>query len=274
MGGGRTVEGAAIYRRVNGQYVRQVPYKNQPKEKSFRDKVKEAKTKNEIWALVTDKYGTKGVMRSTLMKSDLELYKRVVTTLDELEEQYPFMKGFVKGIRSRVTAVASMDLTDDSDGAYLKLNTSVWAADNARLHSMDPNERGYHPPHTSPESIIAHEFGHAIQHYITIRKKAEAERTGIMAEYEFWQKLQAGTVLDDVENKALRSLDMDANTARGGISGYAQSPDDKYHDTNTSPQYESFSEALADVYANGNNASRESKAYVQALIAEAERYGG
>ncbi|MBP5782447.1 MAG: GNAT family N-acetyltransferase [Bacteroidales bacterium] len=28
MGGGRTAEGVAIYKRVNGKYVRQIPYKN------------------------------------------------------------------------------------------------------------------------------------------------------------------------------------------------------------------------------------------------------
>lgn len=263
MGGGRTAEGVAIYKRVNGKYIRQAPYKKQ-KEKSFSDKVDEATTKLELFEVLKGKYERKWIRRDVVFKNDFELVKKVVKTVDELESRYPFMKGYVKGL-----GITEKGVAEFYDG-ILKLNPTYWDRDNDHLHT-EPTST-YHPPNMTPEGMIAHEFGHAIQEYL-MNKKLEATEGHLIEEYEFWEKLRAGEALDDVEAIALKSLGMSVDEARGGISEYAKAPRSKFKATKQSSMYESFAEAFADVFTNGDKASKESKAYVNALISEAEKFG-
>lgn len=255
--------------KYEGNYV--IDQKVMMKEKSFRDKVNEAKTLAELWTAVTDKYGKENVATSFIRKNDIELVKRAVNTLDELEERYPFMKGYIRKLGSHYAGLAAWN----SDKQQFCLNPNYWDADNEHLHSG--NERGYHPPNTTPESIVAHEFGHAVQTYLLEKMTDWANHatkpSDMMKGVEIWSNVADGTVFEHIERRALDSLGLTHSSISEGrqkISQYAR--DAKKAGMN--PSFEAFSEAFADVQSNGNNASPVSKAYVQALLEEIRIYGG
>ena len=308
MGGGRTAEGVAIYRRVNGKYERQVPYKNQltdekiaikelqvsDKEKFindevervrefltlmdsmdefdeeairknadykwrkehgemlFSEKVNEAKSKDELLQILREKYGKNNVSDSFVNDIDFKLAKRVVSTVNELEEQYPFMKGQVTGLFERREFIGDTEYDGDASATMspfggLYINKEYWNYDNPRLYSG--SERGFHPPNRTPESTIAHEFGHAMLNYYYNLKAKHPEK------------------LDStpLETLAIISLPVElrrGTATRNQISEYA-----------AYSMKEAFSEALADVYANGKDASPVSVAYVNTLVNQIKKIG-
>ena len=260
--------------------------KQQPTEKSFRDKVNEAQTKEDLRAVLVERYGEENVAIGFTRDHDLEMTKRALNTLDELENRYPFMKGVISGFHYVVDPTVIFDpdgsifasadtefnpMTGESKHT-LGLGAAFSTKDNPSLYTG--TERGFNPPNMTPEAIIAHEFGHAMHNYLLGRILQDARRNGLF---------QAAMVADDIrKNKVLQRLEKEAKQALGykkglpnfrhEISGYAS--DAKQYGGN--PTQEAFAEAFADVYANKDNASAVSKAYVNALLNEINRlgYGG
>jgi len=123
----------------------------------------------------------------------------------------------------------------DSNG-NLAINTSYFKSE-AMTKAYDRSvEQGYHPPRgnkTGIEAVTAHEMGHAL-----------TEKAG-----GSWGKLDstAGKIVKEAAKKAGYK---DTASFMAKISGYAK---------------ENAAEAFADVYCNGNKASKESRAVVNAL---------
>ena len=283
MGGGRDKSGTAIYRRRNGVYERldgqpiNHRVKTQPEEKSFRDKINETSNYAEFIDVMRERYGRDPniVRYSFARQNNLQMLKRVMNTIDDLEEKYPFMKGYIKGFRNiddfKSKAMAGMD-----DEGNLYLNPNYWSENNNQyLYSMEKDVRGVHPPNMSPESIIAHEFGHAVHGYL-MEKMADWANNAPVSEMlkaaDVWAGLIDGTALEYIERKALNSLGLTHSLSMGRfkISKYAYGA----KSSGGNPSYEAFAEAFADVYANGEKAGDVSKAYVQALLDEIKVYGG
>ena len=224
----------------------------QPKEVSFLDRVNSAKDKNEFATVMRERYGDK-VSEGFINMTELSMAKRVMSTIDELEKRYPFMTGFVKEFDVRGDAVAAM-----SQGGRLSLNPAYWGTkDNESLY-----DSSYNTPNSTPESSIAHEFGHAIHTYL-YNLMSEGASDSFIEMFKLMQKRQDGTFLADVYKLAKKKGKFRSKDALfSGISEYAQ--------VNSK---EAFAEAFADVYSNGDNASKASKAYVEAMFEVLEGYG-
>lgn len=109
-------------------------------------------------------------------------------------------------------------------------------------------QKGYHPPRgdkSGLESVVAHEMGHRLNH---------------IAGGNDWSKLDS--TADDIVRNACKNAGYGNKTRqfRSKISGYG-----------SKNSAEAVAEAFADVYCNGNKASRESRAIVTELN---KRLGG
>ena len=244
-----------------------------PQEKSFKDKVNDAQTKEDLLSVLNEKYSF--VAPGAVTRNDIDMVKRVVTTLEELEEQYPFMKGYINGFEFTVAPgnTAAMHARYNANDGLLGQNFmfgSGWdVKDNPKMYTG--NERGFAPPNQTPESIVAHEFGHAIGNVILGKMVEKARDKGFFDAMFLLQDIKKGKGLENLEKRAVASLGYKQPAAvRGKISGYA-----KYAKRyGSQPTNESFAEAFADVYSNGDNASDVSKAYVNVLLEEARNLIG
>ncbi len=245
----------------------------QPKEKTFRDKVNEAQTKEELMSVLSDKYSY--IQSGVISRNDTEMVKRAVRTLDELEEQYPFMKGAITGLEFAVTpgSPAAVHARFSSQKGLVSQNFKFgegWdVSDNPSFYSDD--RRGHNPPNRTPESIVAHEFGHAIGNLILGKRLEEASNRSIFESIMMIDDIKNNRGLAYLEKRAVATLGYKQPAAvRGKISGYAK----EARRYGSNPTNESFAEAFADVYSNGENASDVSKAYVNALLSEVQNVIG
>ncbi|MBQ6503127.1 MAG: hypothetical protein IJI57_04340 [Flexilinea sp.] len=241
------------------------------KVKSFRDKINEAQTDGELITTLNEKYSF--VAPGVVTRNDRDMVKRATRTLDELEEQYPFMKGVISGLEFAVTpgSPAAMHAKFSSKEGLISQNFKFgegWdIADNQEFYTG--SERGHHPPNQTPESTVAHEFGHAIHNYILGKKLNEAYQRSHIEAIMLIEDIKHGKALAYLEKRAVESLGYKQPAAvRGKISGYAKNA--KSYRSN--PTSESFAEAFADVYVNGDYASDVSKAYVKTLLDEARSF--
>ena len=224
----------------------------QPQAKTFRDKINDAQTKNDLLLELQNEYGAKKVKSDFVLKNDINMVKRAMNTVIDLEEKYPFMKGFVNFFYESKAGMASMN-----PRGGLSLNSKYWKQDDKRMYSG--KHRGWWPPNSKPESLIAHEFGHAIafKYYNKLYKEAKRNNDlGTILSLVAGQR--KGEFLKSVEKTAMKSLNVKTmKGARQQISGYATK----------GGIHEAFAESFADVFANGDNASDMSKAYVRELLA-------
>ncbi len=280
MGGGRTAEGVTIYRRVNGKYVRQVPYKTNsiteiiieskivlPKD-TFHDKFKKAKTKKELRTVLQEKFA---VSNSFIDENNIEMSKRVVNTIIELEEKYPFMEGYVKGL-----AITNGGLASLSEKGVLYINPEYWSVLNHKS-LFSGKQRMWHPPNQTPESIIAHEFGHALLNHFNDRileiaknYPDETKRYGtkIDVEYGRYSKLLEARVMQAMGYKEYNDKNLESLRAQVCLQARDATK------VGSVPVNEAFAEAFADVYANGQKASKASQTYVDVLLEYIEKLGG
>ncbi|MBP5782344.1 MAG: hypothetical protein J6W04_02275 [Bacteroidales bacterium] len=258
----------------------------QPKEQSFRDKVSGAKTSEELLATLQEKYGSKNVANGFVTKHDLEMTKRAVNTLLELEDRYPFMKGVISGFHNVVDPTTVFDangsiaaqtqtkfnmLTGEAQHTF-GLGAAYATKDNPVLYSG--SERGNDIPNMTPEAVVAHEFGHAIHNYLLGRMLQDARKRGLADSVLMADDIKKSITLQRLEKQAKQSIGYKKGMPyfRAEVSGYASGA--KMYGGN--PTKEAFAESFADVFANGDNASKVSKAYVQVLLDEINRlgYGG
>ncbi len=295
MGGGRDARGALIYIRRNGIYYRRdgksINHKNNSTKNAgrfiqtlgyneiekrskeiesthqykseFSRKIRDSKTIEELLNVVYEKYGKNDdpYQYLVLRARNFEMVKRVLVTVNELEEQYPFTKGFIYDFGA---------VTDDNIAGFsmssgtLRLSSDWNEYNSPNLYS--PPIRAESIPNTTPESIIAHEFGHVLQARIFHKQHPNLFTNGkfnppdantgndMIKEYVF------GKFMIEIEKSVLKNLNMSFYEAHTNISNYARD----------NGVMEAFADAFADVYANGDNASVVSKAYTKALIEAAK----
>lgn len=121
----------------------------------------------------------------------------------------------------------------------------------------------FHPKNSTPQDVIVHETGHALDFYMLARKNKVNDL--VVDGFSNWRLLMndwsnqtysKSTVLEAAENvnKKLKAEGKKTKTVdelRQEISGYAAS----YMDDKTTPLYaETFAEALVDYLSNGTNA--------------------
>ena len=258
----------------------------QPNEKSFREKINGAQSKEELLTTLQEQYGSENVAKGFVENHDFEMTKRALNTILELEERYPFMKGVISGFHNVVDPTLAFD-PDGSIAAQAETAFDPWTGntrhtlglggafatrDNPILYSE--NKRGKEIPNMTPEAVIAHEFGHAMHNYLLGRMLQDARKRGMVDAVMMVEDIKKFTTLQRLEKQAKQSIGYRKALPyfRGEISGYASGA--KLYGGN--PTKESFAEAFADVFANGDNASAVSKAYVNTLLNEINRlgYGG
>ena len=262
MGGGRDKNGVAIYRRRNGAYERLdgKPINRKTAESEFRRQINETKTNKEFGNVMIARYGKNNV-KPSFLKKDLGMLKKVMSTIDDLESKYPEMKGKVHTFTGRnASALSSMNI----DGS-LNIN-DVWSTlDNPRLYN---DNDGWSYKNTTPESIIAHEFAHAIESKLIEKMYPDAFKNGeidtsagLALELQARSAWSTDSVLFDARDRALSRLGYTSvQQASSTISKYAETS-----------LGELFAEAFGDVYSNGDKASNASKVFTEELIKELRR---
>ena len=252
----------------------------QTPEKTFRDKVNGAKTNEELLSVLQEQYGSENVQKGFVTQHDVRMTKRALNTILELEDRYPFMKGAISGFHVVVDPFGGVaaevessfsPLTGDSKHT-LGIGKDFATNENPKLYSG--NERELHPPNMTPEAIIAHEFGHALCCYLLGKKLQDARKKGLLDSLNMLDDIKKRQTLGQLEKQAMKSIGYKKSLPnfRAEISKYAS--DAMLY--GGKPTDESFAEAFSDVYANGDNASSVSKAYVKVLLNEINRlgYGG
>lgn len=262
MGGGRDNSGAVIYKRINGKYYRIAPYKRN--NKKFRNKVNNAKSKNELLKILREKYGENNVPKNFVYKNNISMIRRAINTLTELEDRYPLMKGFVRALGNTTLGAAAMEF----EGTF-RLNPSFWGhEDDYRLYSEDNDSTDYQ--NRTPESVVAHEFQHGMQSkLLQMMYPDDFENGDIKSTSKIQDFLQEqwdyGNYLLPIQERAMKRLGIsDPTIMYGRISLYAV----------TNDIFEGLAEAYGDVYANKNNAKKESKVLIEEFMKEFNRYGG
>lgn len=290
MGGGRTKEGTPIYRRINGRYTRIVPYKtdsifrktfdsgntehserfrqriNEAKsihryDTEFSIKIRDAKNATELQKILFEKHGYQNNKFAYLgfLAKNIEMVKRALVTIDELENKFPFTKGIIVDYGADNENLASFLLHT----GRLSLGKEWNEEDDFRLYNG--TSRFLIHPNATPESFIAHEFAHAIEAKIMHKKYPNAFQDGKLNpdNFRLYNKIakewQTGSHLVKVQEKALQKLGITVEEAYPLISGYAVKKGIA----------DAFAEAFADVYANGDNASEVSKVFTEELLAAA-----
>ena len=272
MGGGRDKDGAPLYKRVNGKYIRVVPYKDVDRtftsdisDNYFKNKVHYARSKEQLLDIMRKKYGEHNVPKSFVYKNNINMVKRAVETVIGLEQQFPEMKGFVKAWGNTTQSPAA---AFEFDG-IMRLGRYWGHEDEIELYSDSLDHTGDYANRT-PESVIAHEFQHAMQAkllqmmYPSEFVNGEHKHTSDDMYFKLNEAWESGNFLEGIKNKALQKLGMpDSMNTYGQISLYA-----------TESIFEAFAEGFADVYANDNEANRVSKALTEAFLEEYNNYGG
>ena len=265
MGGGRTAEGAAIYKRVGGKYVRIAPYKNNKEvqnepeaPKTFRDKLYEASTKEELLTVLREKYDTQS---DFVEKNDIEKVKRVIGTLEDMKERYPMLGNFVRRLYESDSGIASMDTLGG-----LSINSEYYKENGKVCDKWYRKERGWFPPNATPESMIAHEFGHAM-HNLYFQKLLTQPGADF---FKLLKQKRTGTYLRDIEKKVMKKVG--AKTKMDlyqQISGYTMACHINQSTKGLIVRvgvFEAIAESFHDVYSNGDNAAPASKAFVEELV--------
>lgn len=265
---------ALVSEKQKRQETKQTP------EKTFRNKVNGAKTNDELLSILQEKYGSENIQKGFVTMHNLEMTKRTLNTVMELEDRYPFMKGAISGFHVVVDpfggVAAEVKSSFSPSTGESKHTLGIGAAfatnDNPELYSG--NERGHHPPNMTPEAVVAHEFGHALHNYLLGRMLQDARKKGFFEAVMMVDDIKKDRTLQQLEKQAKQSIGYKKALPylRGEISEYASGA--KMY--GGKPTEESFAEAFADVYSNGDNASSVSKAYVNTLLNEINRlgYGG
>ena len=226
-----------------------------PDEKTFRDKVNGASSKEDLVNVMRGKYGT-GFNERFVTANNLNNVKRAMDTVSELEDRFPFMKGFIKSFNIRKDAIAAM-----SQSGELTLNPRYWNLENNPAFSDYGG--GFNHKNPTLESTIAHEFGHAVHNWLWDRMVEANPPKSFLDQINQMKTRRSGKFLNDVVARAKKIAHVRSKDALfSQISKYA-----------TYSNQEGFAEAFADVFANGDNATVASKALYQAMSEELQKYG-
>lgn len=162
---------------------------------------------------------------------------------DRVAKQFVEKFGMTPNISS--TSVDENDFTGLLSGAYayvdpkdgsLHINPNIFKDEKTFFETIGGRIRAYHP-NATPESILAHEYGHGISLIVDEKKIIE----NVVAKY-----------VEKYPKSAMDAFIPDYQYAAESISHYA-----------VTTEHELFAEAFGDVYANGDKAQELSKWIVE-----------
>lgn len=231
---------------------------------TFSEKIDDATTEDLLLNVLREKYPN--VKEDFVKNKDINSIKKIVKTIDALEERYPFMRGFITTLGVKNKGAANIDWS----GTEFNISSEYLARSNAKeINGLNQKERGWFPPNYTIESVAAHEFGHAL--HIKYFYKLLIEAGNIQDENKRNRTISrlmtqqgTGTYLNGIERKVMKKIG--AKTKQDAwkqVSGYASAT--KPGKVNV---FEVIAESFGDVFTNGENASDASKAYVEALLKE------
>ena len=160
---------------------------------------------------------------------DADVAQSTVETIQKMTERYPLLKNAVKGVDVEILdykcpdgVMAAYDRNDKTITLY-----NSYYGDKTKFESAmkETIEKKFHPAGTDYNAIVAHELGHAIDHYLS-EKKGHAVSSDLLKTVSM-QYQRAGKRLD-------------GETMTNELSGYA-----------TSNAREFFAEAMAEYVACG-----------------------
>lgn len=162
---------------------------------------------------------------------------------DSVAKQFVEKFGVMPNISS--ISVDARDFTELMSGAYayvepsngsLHINPNIFKDEETFYKVVGGKIRAYHP-NATPESILAHEYGHSVSLAVDEKKIID----NAVAKY-----------VEKYPKSAMDAFIPDYQYAAESISHYA-----------VTTEHELFAEAFGDVYANGNNAQELSKWIVE-----------
>lgn len=202
----------------------------------------------EIYA--TQKLGFKAADLSGL---DEETAAHVITTIETIQSRYPELKGAVGHIvrDRRAGAYAAMETSGyvNADGVpqYMKLH--IGAMYDKGLSSVKQSyendlKTGFHPQGTTAESIIWHEYGHALANLRSGKAAAnlyQDSRDSYWRSSSYTSDRRKHTTEKEWVRTAAKSLKVSQKTFKEKISRYA-----------TKNESETFAEAFAEFTTSAN----------------------
>ncbi len=180
MGGGRTAEGTAVYKRVEGKYVRVAPYKRNPNSKNQEPQVSLAdrrKNATEAISQATNKKELQSAMESLGLGDktsfineikDFESAKDIATGIAEMNEV--FGSEYLSDVTTQGTFPSGVQGYTFPGEYTLHLNGKEYN-DRAALEGQCYLEStmGYSYKNESPASIVMHEYAHLLQNKLCER---------------------------------------------------------------------------------------------------------
>ncbi|MCR4718670.1 MAG: hypothetical protein K5768_03465 [Firmicutes bacterium] len=271
MGGGRDFTGQTIYKRVNGRYIRQVPYKKdilQISSLEITDSYKVDTSKKQITINNISKTKNFSQLESELEKTfgyveitqqlrkygNFELVKSGMVAVERMTKLFPMLKN--SGLIMRMDggsreAISGIDFDNNLHFYY-----NFFKKDNPE--SIFGNGK-YHPKNFSYEQVIAHELGHKLELIFLQKvypKVTDRQLKALFQTHEGFTYISK-VMYQKLYNKGYRGH---ATEMMKAVSGYAKK------------NWAEFgAEAIGDVYSNGSKASSVSQLFVLTLLEEFDK---
>lgn len=191
--------------------------------------------KEKKWFYKTTINGTEydSNLSSTLAGCDLESAKGIYKAYDRIYSKYPQLIGKINGINA--SSLSSLTYAQCQVGlghGGIAVNTKYYSSMEqlAKSYAKDVAS-GFHPAGTSWESILTHEFGHALDDFLTNTLQAAGMKNHFQPKY----------VSASLRPKVMKACGLKVADAYKEVSGYAS----KDH-------YEWFAECFAE-YIDSDN---------------------
>ena len=211
-----------------------------------------AKTIDDIRELLAEKYPNMELPRT--MKLDVESLAQGFQKVEALRQDFPAIGTVLTHMKVRASKSVYASIQPKKDDTLTLTTYSSYYGTGTRTGSLKSYahdvEKEYHPKNTTFDDVLTHEMGHVLE-YAMVRAAFPEGTTWI-------QKWNAGVISGEIIRKArdeIReelSIRYGPELAAGSISEYAKKNN-----------LETFAEAIADVYANGENAALLSRKIVK-----------
>lgn len=189
-------------------------------------------------------------------KLNLDMAKKIMAGAEACYKEYPFLNGRVDVIDTLYKGVMSYGFAGDR---YHKVGVDTEKLKNIDSILKDCDERKQWHKNASVESLVAHEYAHAIEHWIGEKYGKKFEKS----DYEIEESMKNSSFAASIVQSAYYSLKTPKSITdcQRGISKYAMAT---YGET--------LAEAFADCYANGDDANDFSKAIKRKTLERVREY--
>lgn len=194
-----------------------------------------------------------------LKKADFETVQRGVAGIEKAFSEFPFLKNSVKGISEFKHKSAPFAFGFDD---HFYFNPDYKSA-KLKQKCSDLSESGIWIKNCTPESILVHEAGHAVEKWIIDK----------IYEGSYYEKVKAWngcTVAKGIISAACKNVKK-TPYGKGKVNADLISSISKYAAKNNS---ETLAEAIHDCYANGDNANPLSKEIKKLTLEKVKSLGG